>query len=300
MANIVMTPGQASSVSHRPLQDGRWRRLLNWWRSRFGPSAPQVLTPPPMSVPEVVTLRREVHDPLLVPAQGDAFDFHVFPTLSWEANQMSHDELRYRVDRLMHWALGVVREQATDRARGFAPHRAYDLERALNAEFANRSWPVGARGSIPRFRARVRVLPDPQVRRQLQPYWEQRIQLEWEHELAKLRSDQVDQMTRRWREVLANLEQDPVTAHAARLIEQQRFAEVFAEFVEERRRVVPDLVKLLEEAVKGHGDLQMGPSEYTEAWDLALRTYRRQYGLGEDGINGHTSGHLNGWSSKGR
>ena len=50
--------------------------------------------------------------------------------------------------------------------------------------------------------------------------------------------------------MLQSLEDDPVTAHAARLTGEQ-FAEVFRRYVQERRETVPDLVELLREAVRG-------------------------------------------------
>ncbi|MDG4830497.1 hypothetical protein O7627_14440 [Solwaraspora sp. WMMD1047] len=78
--------------------------------------------------------------------------------------------------------------------------------------------------------------------------------------------------------MLRGLEQDPETSYAARLT-GKRFAQVFGEYVRDRQRVVPDLVTLLQSALKGHGELGMGPSEYTEAWDVALRTYQRQHGM---------------------
>ncbi|MEO3747540.1 hypothetical protein [Plantactinospora sp. B5E13] len=280
MTNFTVgTDSSMSRTGHRP--------RASWWERLFGTPEPQFVTPPPSPPPvlEVVTLRREIREPFTVPALGDAFDFQIHPVMTWSAKEMAFDELRHLVDRWTPWACGVVREVAAIPARGFAPHRAYDLERLLNAQFEGQSWPRGAEGSAPRFVAQVRVAPDPRVRERLRPYWEERIRLECDHELDKLRSDQADRMTRRWREVLANLEHDPVTSHAARLT-GERFAQVFGEFVSERKRAVPDLIELLEMALKGHSDLQMGPSEYTEAWDLALQTYRQQHGLADDGASG--------------
>ncbi|MBO4208372.1 hypothetical protein GSF22_20515 [Micromonospora echinofusca] len=229
----------------------------------------------------MATLRRVPAEPIVVPALGEAFDFRIHAIYDWTGQQIRQEELRYRVDlHNMTWAVGVVRELSAAIARGYEPHRSQELEEKLNDCFREQRWPRAARPGQPQFTVRVWVRPDERVRERLRPYWEQRIALECEHELSKLRTEFADDLTRRWRDVLQSLEQDPVTLHAARLT-GERFAEVFGQYVTERRQAVPELVTLLTQAVRGHGDLALGPSEYTEAWDVALRTYRRQYGLDE-------------------
>ena len=246
-----------------------------WWRRLFAAPEP-VVTPPPVIPREPVHLRRDAPGPLVVPARGDAFDFQVHPSYTWTARRMTQEELRYRVDGYLTWAGWVVRDQVVDIAREYAPHQSHEMEHALNVHLAGRQWPD--RGETPRFSVRVRVSPDDRVRERLQPYWQERIKLECEHELAKLRTQYARELTRQWREVLVSLDDDPVTSHAARLT-GDRFAEVFARYVDERRAADPELVEHLRSALRGHGDLGMGPSEYTEAWDVALRSYERQQGL---------------------
>ncbi|MGC5662671.1 hypothetical protein ACN261_20070 [Micromonospora sp. WMMD723] len=250
----------------------------HWWQSLFGTPAPPVPTPPPLPAPAPVTVsfRQDAPHPLLVPAKGDAFDFRVHPVYVWTGRRMTFEELKYRAERYLDWAGGIVRERIIDVSREFEPHRSHDLERVLNDRLAGQRWP--ANESLPQFTAHVRVSPDERVRDRLRPYWEERIRLECEHELQKIRARHVDDLTRRWCAVLQALEADPVTMHAARLTGEQ-FAEVFRRYVDERRATVPELVTLLREAVRGHHDLNLGPSEYTEAWDVALRTYEREHGL---------------------
>ncbi|WBB89786.1 hypothetical protein [Verrucosispora sp. WMMC514] len=260
-----------SSHVRQPLPQQERRR---WWQTVFSPASD--LTPPAPVTPPRITFRQDVPQPLLVPAKGDAFDFNVHVVYFWTATNMSFDELRMRAEALLPWAGGIVRERSIDLAREHEPHRAHDLERALNNLLTGQRWPQEAH--LPQFTVRLRVSPDERVRERLRPYWEQRIKLECDHELEKIRARQADDLTRRWAAVLQSLQDDPVTAHAARLTGEQ-FAEVFHRYVEERRDIVPNLVDLLREAVKGHGDLGLGPSEYTQAWDVALRTYERQQGL---------------------
>ncbi|MCX4385351.1 hypothetical protein OG777_00215 [Micromonospora peucetia] len=250
-----------------------------WWHAFLPPAEPVTLFPPPAPpVPSTVTFRHDVPQPILVPAWGDAFDFRLHAVYTWTAQNMAYEELRLRAERHLAWAGGIVRDRAVDLARQYEPHRSHDLERALNDRLTGQRWP--REGSQPHFWVQVRVSPDERVRERLRPYWEERIKLECDHELQKIRAQQADELTRRWCTVLQSLEDDPVTAHAARLTGEQ-FAEVFRRYVQERRETVPDLVALLREAVRGHGDLGMGPSEYTEAWDAAIRTYERRHGLSD-------------------
>ncbi|WP_431882238.1 hypothetical protein [Micromonospora gifhornensis] len=269
-----MTTGP-SGTSH--VRQGVPPRPRRWWHAIFPPApvpVPAPALPPP--APTRVTFRQDVPQPLLVPAKGDAFDFNLHVVYLWTATNMSFDGLRLRAEALLPWAMGIVRERAVDLAREHEPHRSHDLERALNDLLMHQRWPQEAH--LPQFTVRLRVSPDERVREWLRPYWEQRIALECEHELEKIRTRQADDLTRRWAAVLQNLQDEPVTAYAARLTGAE-FAEVFQRYVTERRDIVPKLVELLREAVKGHGDLGLGPSEYTQAWDIALRTYERQQGL---------------------
>lgn len=261
--------------SDRPA-DSLCARVRHWWRELSRPVTPEpiVTLPAPPPLAELV-VRREVREPILVPAQGDAFDFRVHPAYTWTGRSASYSELRQRVDGYLDWAGGIVREQSADLARQHEPHRSHELERALNAHFAGRIWPRTS--DVPQFTVQVRVLPDQRIREQLRPYWEQRIRLECDHNLATLRARQAEELTSRWREVLRALEDDPVARHAARLTEKQ-FAQVFGEYADERRRLPMELAELLRDALKGHHDLGLGPSEYTEAWDAAIRAHQRQYG----------------------
>ncbi|MGY4912894.1 hypothetical protein [Micromonospora aurantiaca (nom. illeg.)] len=272
----MTTPPTAPSSTPSSAPDQPARR---WWHTVF-PPAPSTIASPVPPAPVAVSFRQEVPQPLLVPAKGDAFDFRLYAVYVWTAHRMTFEELRFRAEGYLTWACGILREQAVDLARRHEPHRSHELEQALNAHLSGQRWP--RQGTTPSFTAQVRVSPDERVRERLRPYWEDRIKLECDHELQKVRARQADDLTRRWCAVLQNLEGDPVTMHAARLTGEQ-FAEVFRRYVAERRETVPELVELLREAVRGHNDLNMGPSEYTQAWDAALRTYELQHGLVERG-----------------
>jgi hypothetical protein len=128
------------------------------------------------------------------------------------------------------------------------------------------------------------VEPDEAVREQLRPYWAERIKAECDHELGLQRARQAEQLTRRWSAVIEQLSSDPRATYAAKLSEQE-FAEAFRLFVEQQEKVVHDLVGLLRAAVNGHADAKLSPSDYTRAWDAAIRAFERQYGLEPTGGN---------------
>jgi hypothetical protein len=123
-----------------------------WWHSIFPPS------PVPLpAAPSRVTFRQDVPQPLLVPARGDAFDFRLHAVYVWTASNMSFEELRVRAEGLLPWAGGIVRERAVDLAREHEPHRAHDLERALNNLLMHQRWPQDP--NLPQFGVHLRVSP---------------------------------------------------------------------------------------------------------------------------------------------
>ena len=213
-----------------------------------------------------------------MPADGDVFDFEVYPIYVWTGNQMPVEELGHLAERYGAWARRLVRDRTAEIARRYAPHRANDLERKLNEWFAGKNWTCHGEGAVFRLGVHLRVRPDQRVRDQLRPYWEQRIKMECNHELDRLRANLVDRLTEEWSTVLQKLQQNPSMAHAARLTEEQ-FATVLGQFTAERKESVRDILALLQEALRKHDLLGLGPSEYTEAWDAALRAFQKEYGL---------------------
>lgn len=238
-----------------------------------GPPPPPA--PPP---PGPLTLTNAPPEPILLPAKGDAFDFRLFAVFTWHSVGMEQAELEYWARRLSDRGRRTVIDQAADIAREYEPHDARGLETRLRLALGDRSWTCNEEGASVRFQVRARVEPDERVREKLRPFWEQRIQMECQQELDLLRVKLVDQLTEEWSAILKKLEEDPFTPHAAKLSEE-RFANVFGDFVAERRRVVREIVDLLQDAVTRQGTLGLGPSEYTQAWDDALKAFRRKFGL---------------------
>ncbi len=215
---------------------------------------------------------------LTVPARGDVFDFRVFPNFVWTAKGMSQRSVERWATQLSLQACRMIRAAIAPIARTFPPHHTQELEERLNTHLRNRSWPVGSDGVRLRISPQVRVEHDPRLEDQLRPYWEQRIKLECDHELGIRRAELTEKLTRSWCDILAGLEGNPLSRHAARLTDGP-FADVFVAFIDQQQSVVHEMVDLLRRAIDGHGGLGLGPSEFTRAWDAALTAFRRQHGL---------------------
>ncbi|GAB2932512.1 hypothetical protein GCM10027280_20230 [Micromonospora polyrhachis] len=269
---LPIDPGPA-----QPRSFGQWLRDLVGAPPAYVPPPPPPLPAPPLVA---VTQQIEPDEPILVPAERDAFDFYIHPVYIWSGVGLPVQQLRQYAHQFEGWARRTVRDEAIGISRQHAPHQGRALEWALNERFDSQNWPRSYRidGLVLKFRPRVRVVLDQRIREYLRPYWQERIRMECDHELGLLRTRLVAELTREWCEVLRRLGQEPTAAHASRLTDE-RFAKVFREFVEEQRQVVPDIVDLLRYAVGKHDDLGLGPSEYTQAWDVALRTYQKQHGL---------------------
>lgn len=257
--------------------DGHPQGWRNRFASWFAPAHEEIpLSPYPGS--REFTSRREPAEPLRILAEGDAFAFKVFPTYEWRGEADTQEELdecgAQSLPRTRRTALHVMRPIA----RAHQPHRARDFEIEVN-RLTERDWrPIRDGGRALRFRFTVRAEPDDLVQEQIRPYWEARIKAECDHALGLQRARQADELTRTWSAVFDKLEKDPRAAHAAKLSGVD-FAEVFGAFVGGKNQNVRDLLQLLRDAVNGQGEAGLGPSEYTQAWDEALKAFQLQYGL---------------------
>lgn len=173
------TLGDAARSRTRRFWDGAQPTLRHlWWTEE--PATP------------VTTIDRRYPAPLVVPAQGQVYVFGVRATFTW-----SSDTAR---PELFGWYVDYFQPQATQRLRRLAvrcavevpPHRPRELLTALTAALADDDQPpwTYARGEV-RFACEpdVTVHLDERVRRLLQPYWEQRIALECERDLARRRAE---------------------------------------------------------------------------------------------------------------
>ena len=256
--------------------DGGQPGLFRWFRDLLASAGA------PGSVPEEsereLTCRCEPETPLRLLGGGDAFEFMVFPTYEWRGKARDRDELIEWTTSLRGRASRCAAHVLRPIARTFEPHQARDFEIAANQRTNDEWWTIRSEGHAYGLGFSVRVEPDERVQEQMRPYWEARIKAECDHQLGLQRARQVDELTRHWSLILDRLEKDPRTIHAAMLSEKE-FATVFSTFVSGRQKEVRDLLDLLRTAVNTHGDVGLGPSEYTRAWDRALKAFQRQHGL---------------------
>ncbi|MFI7219669.1 hypothetical protein [Micromonospora maritima] len=140
----------------------------------------------------VTTVDRRFPEPLVVPAQGQVYVFLVRATFTWSSETARPE--------LFGWYVDYFQPQATQRLHRLAvrcsvevpPHRPRELHAALTAALAEDDPPpwTYARGEVTfTCEPDVTVHLDERVRRLLQPYWEQRIALECERDLARRRTE---------------------------------------------------------------------------------------------------------------
>jgi hypothetical protein len=256
--------------------EGRPAGMVGRFRDFFNPAAESSFV---REEPErEFSCRYAPPDPMRMLGDGDAFEFNVYPTLEWRGMATDREELQQWTVPLRGQAARQVGHVLRPIARTFEPHRSRDFEIAANKRTYQEWWTIRNEGRSYALGFSVRCEPDERIQEHMRPYWEARIKAECDHQLGLQRARQVDELTRHWSTILDKLEQDPRTIHAAMLSEKD-FADVFGTFVEGRQKVVRDLLDLLRTAVDRHGDVGLGPSEFTRAWDQALKAFQRQHGL---------------------
>ncbi|MET7420415.1 hypothetical protein [Dactylosporangium sp. NPDC005555] len=240
------------------------RRLAEWWQ----PTAVDAHG----FEPELTDCRPVA--PIALTAKGDAFDFSVRPTLTWYARQLTRTRFEQLIAAYTPDVIDALRLRTERIARSFEPHRSQHLEQQLNERLAAKDWIMGESGERITCRPTVFVLPDPRVRESMQPYWQRRIQMQTDHELAMRQAELTRERTEAWSKVMKSLERDPRSRHAASLAEHEAFAEVYTAMTQGRKDELLKLIELLEKA--GHSYNGIGLYEYAEGLDAALAEYRKR------------------------
>lgn len=258
-------------------------RFVAWLRRTFQDPGRQMVQPEPSPPPRPSTPLRPVAlgpvretrrlKPMAVPAEGDVFNFHVFPWVTWYGDGMTQDQLIEIVARQEEEIRTLLLQEITDVSRRQPPHHALELEQLLNARFG-RPQSLGY-GVMLRWEARVQVLPEARVQDKLRPYLEQRMEMDSKQYIELHRVQLVDELTRSWSEVLQRLRAQPYTLQAAKLAEQE-FAKILEELGKEENAALDKLRALLKEASSGHNDL--GLYEYAEVFDKLVKQLEQRAG----------------------
>ena len=260
------------ATSDIPAEDGRATSGFGFIRKLFGDlSASRTSTA--MADPAVLTERR-LQNAIAIAARGDAFDFWVRPNFTWSAKAMTGSRFEQCIETYTPEAIHTLRLRIEPVARRYEPYRARALENELNAMLGVRDWDFGPAAVALTCRPEVVVLPDDRVRESQQPYWIRRGEMQSEHDLAMRRAELIQERTRTWSAIMAELQKDPLARHAAMLAEHSEFAEVFKELTQGRKDELLKLIELLEKAGRSYDGI--GLYEYAEGLDAALVAYRKQ------------------------
>ncbi len=258
-------------------------RFIAWLQRVFQDPRDKVIRPEPSLPPQPPTLPRPVAlgparetrrlKPMAVPAEGDVFNFHVFPWVTWHGDCLTQDQLIEIAVRKEGEIHTLLLQKISDVSREYPPHHALALEQHLNGRFSQPQ-PLSY-GVMLRWEARVQVRPEGRVQDKLRPYLEQRMEMDSKQYIELHRVQLVDELTRSWSEVLQRLRAQPLTLQAAKLAEQE-FAKILAELGEEENAALDKLRALLREASSGHNDL--GLYEYAEVFDKLVKQLERRVG----------------------
>jgi hypothetical protein len=192
-----------------------------------------------------------MYSPIVVAAKGHHFTFAVRPVLTWSATGLRPDALVWYARYFRPTVIQRLRRLAADRARDIAPHRAGDLEVALQSALDEQaSWRYERAGKTVECRPEVwSVQHDDRVREALRPHWDRLIELECEYELYLTRARYAEELNRRWVTILDEMVNDPAGTEEAEAIteelararqhmaaEQRAAAQWSADLLRDRRR----------------------------------------------------------------
>ncbi|MEW2332333.1 hypothetical protein AB0880_31585 [Micromonospora chersina] len=151
--------------------------------------------------PSAVTLvDRRAAPTVLVPAQGQVYHFVVRATFTWTSHNARPELFGWYVDQFQPQALQRFRRIAVRCAADIPPDRPrafmVALEGAMTGDDAL-PWAY-ERGEVAfTCEPDVSVYLDEPVRRLLQPYWDQRIALEWQRDLDRRRAEYAEEQRAR-------------------------------------------------------------------------------------------------------
>ncbi|MGC4892469.1 hypothetical protein [Micromonospora sp. DT31] len=181
------TLGAAAHRRARRFWEGAQPTLRQWWWTEEPALA-------------MTTVDRRFPEPLEVSAQGQVYGFTLRTTFTWSSDTARPELFGWYVDYFQPQAIQRLRRLAARCATEVPPHRPHELHTALTAALTEEDPPpwVYARGEVTfTCEPDVTVRLDERVRKLLQPYWEQRIALECERDLARRRAEYAEERHRR-------------------------------------------------------------------------------------------------------
>ncbi|GHJ53382.1 hypothetical protein Nm8I071_26890 [Nonomuraea sp. TT08I-71] len=148
----------------------------------------------------VTLVDRRVAPTLLVPAQGQVYHFVVRATFAWSSDNARPELFGWYVEQFQPQAMQRFQRIAVRCAAEIPPDRPRTFALALDAAMTgDDALPWGYERGEVRFTCEpdVSVYLDEPVRRLLQPYWDQRIALEWKRDLDRRRAEYAEEQRSR-------------------------------------------------------------------------------------------------------
>ncbi|MET8836471.1 hypothetical protein ABZV78_21455 [Micromonospora sp. NPDC004540] len=178
----------------RELWAAAWRGAKRLWTAAR-PMLDQLRWSEQESSPMTLVDRR-VAPTLLVPAQGQVYHFVVRATFTWSSDEARPELFGWYVEqfqpqamqRFQRIAVRCAAEIPPDRPRAFA----LALDDAMTGDDAL-PWSYERGGVMFTCEPDVSVYLDEPVRKLLQPYWDQRIALEWQRDLDRRRAEYTEE-----------------------------------------------------------------------------------------------------------
>ncbi|MFG1656039.1 hypothetical protein ACGFIY_05855 [Micromonospora chersina] len=171
------------------------RRGAEWLWTATRPLLDQLRWQEAESSP-VTLVDRRAAPTLLVPAQGQVYHFVVRTTFTWTSHNARPELFGWYVDQFQPQALQRFRRIAVRCAADIPPDRPRAFMIALEgAMTGDDELPWAYEHGEVAFTCEpdVSVYLDEPVRRLLQPYWDQRIALEWQRDLDRRRAEYAEE-----------------------------------------------------------------------------------------------------------
>jgi hypothetical protein len=189
-----------------------------------------------------------------VPASGYIFNFRVHATFIWTSADLYPEQFTSVVEHFLPYAVRRLTGLAAAESRRHPPHRAREFEVELQKTIdALGDWKYSRVGRTVNVRAHVWVELEERVKQAVQPYWEELIKLDCEHDVQMRRADYAERLSRHWATILTDLVGSPFADGAAEMTEKE-FADVVRKIMTERKAAAERVDELLRKRAEDGGE----------------------------------------------